>query len=333
VAAGSSADHALRTPADRSAGVGTSAGRAAEQRRAADRRRAEIGVLVVMVFWAGNFIVVKGALEVLPPIGFSLLRFALASTILLALLRWREGTLRITPRELAPLALLGILGFGIYQILWTTALGRISAGDSAVLIASTPVLTALIAVAIGSDTLTRPKLVGAVVSFAGVVVVVGAGAGLDFAGEAVGYLLTLLAAVCWATYSAFGGPVLRGHSPLRATAWATVAGTAFLAIPGIVQLSAVEVSTIGVTSVLAVIYSGALSAGIANVVVLNGIGQLGPTRVTALQTLVPALAVVLAFIVLGEPIRIGQVVGGAIIVSGVALTRIGDSMAARRRRA
>jgi drug/metabolite transporter (DMT)-like permease len=49
--------------------------------------------------------------------------------------------------------------------------------------------------------------------------------------------------------------------------------------------------------------------------------------------LVPALAVVLAFIVLGEPIRIGQVVGGAIIVSGVALTRIGDSMAARRRRA
>ena len=67
--------------------------------------------------------------------------------------------------------------------------------------------------------------------------------------------------------------------------------------------------------------------------VLNGIGQLGPTRVTALQTLVPALAVVLAFIVLGEPIRLGQVVGGAIIVSGVALTRIGDSMAARRRRA
>ena len=66
---------------------------------------------------------------------------------------------------------------------------------------------------------------------------------------------------------------------------------------------------------LAVVYSGALSAGIANVVVLNGIGQLGPTRVTALQTLVPALAVVLAFIVLGEPIRLGQVVGGAIIVA------------------
>jgi drug/metabolite transporter (DMT)-like permease len=48
---------------------------------------------------------------------------------------------------------------------------------------------------------------------------------------------------------------------------------------------------------------------------------LGPTRITTIQALVPAMAVVLAFLVLGEPIRLGQVVGGAIIVGGVALTR------------
>ena len=52
-------------------------------------------------------------------------------------------------------------------------------------------------------------------------------------------------------------------------------------------------------------YSGALSAGVSNVIVIHGIGKLGPTRVTALQTLVPALAVVLAFIFLGEAIRLG----------------------------
>ena len=290
----------------------------------ASRRRAEIGVLIVMVLWAGNFIVIKGTLDVLPPIGFTLLRFLLASTILLAVLRWREGTIRISLRDLAPLALFGALGFGVYQILWTTALGQISAGDSAVLIAVTPVLTALIAVAIGADTLTRPKLAGAIVSFAGVLVVVGAGAGLDLAGEAAGYVLTLLAAVCWATYSAFGAPILRRYTPLRATTWATVSGTAVLAIPGLFQLSTVDVSGLTVASLLAVVYSGALSAGISNVVVLNGIGQLGPTRVTALQTLVPAIAVVLAFLVLHEPIRLGQVVGGLIVLAGVALTRTGD---------
>ena len=59
----------------------------------------------------------------------------------------------------------------------------------------------------------------------------------------------------------------------------------------------------------------------ANIVVFNGVRLLGPTRVIELQALVPAFAVVLAFIFLGEPIRPAQVVGGAIILAGVALTR------------
>ena len=291
---------------------------------ARERRLAEVGVLVVMAFWAGNFIVIKGALGVLPPVGFTLLRFILASAILLVVLRWREGRVRVPLRDLWPLAALGALGFGAYQILWTTALGRISAGDSAVLIATSPVITALIAVAIGTDTLTRTKLAGAALSFAGVFIVVGAGTGVGFAGDTLGYALTLLGAVCWATYSALGGPILRRHSPLRATTWATIAGTAVMAIPGISQLSTVDLATVGPPAWLAIAYSGTLAAGIGNVIVLNGIGLLGPTRITALQTLVPALAVVLAFLVLGEPIRLGQVVGGVIIVTGVVLTRLGS---------
>jgi len=276
-----------------------------------------------MAFWAGNFIVIKGALGTLPPIGFTLLRFVLASAILLAVLRWREGWVAIPLRDLVPLAALGALGFGVYQILWTTALGSISAGDSAVLIAASPVLTALIAIGLGTDTLTLAKLLGACISFVGVVIVVAAGAGVTLSGEASGYVLTLVAALCWATYSALGGPVLRRHSPLRATTWATIAGTAVMAIPGVIQLSGVDTTRLQASDLLAIAYSGTLAAGIGNVIVLNGIGLLGPTRVTALQTLVPALAVILAFLVLGEPIRIGQVVGGAIIVGGVVLTRLG----------
>jgi drug/metabolite transporter (DMT)-like permease len=56
-------------------------------------------------------------------------------------------------------------------------------------------------------------------------------------------------------------------------------------------------------------------------VVFNAIRLLGPTRVMTLQSLVPAMAVVLAFLFLHEAIRPIQVVGGAIIVLGVALTR------------
>ena len=48
-----------------------------------------------MVFWAGNFIVVKGALGVLPPLAVHDLRYVLASRHVLALLRWREGSIRL----------------------------------------------------------------------------------------------------------------------------------------------------------------------------------------------------------------------------------------------
>ena len=74
-------------------------------------------------------------------------------------------------------------------------------------------------------------------------------------------------------------------------------------------------------AIVAILYSGALAAGIANVFVFSAIRLIGPTRVTATQFLVPAGAVVLGAIFLQEPIGPAQVVGGAIIVLGVWLTR------------
>jgi drug/metabolite transporter (DMT)-like permease len=132
-----------------------------------------------MVLWAFNFIVVKSALAVLPPVGFTFLRFAIASTTLLILLRWREGSIGLPRRDLLAICGLGALGFGVYQILWTTGLAMMPAGDSALIIASTPVLVAILAVIAGSDVLTPAKLAGGVISFVGVAIVIASGAGLS----------------------------------------------------------------------------------------------------------------------------------------------------------
>ena len=125
--------------------------------------------------------------------------------------------------------------------------------------------------------------------------------------------------MCWAIYTAFGANVLRRHSPLKTTTWAVVAGTVFLApfghrpagIVGIAGgMEAAIASGALVAAILAILYSGTLAAGVANVVIFHAIKLVGPTRITALQSLVPAMAVVLAAIFLGEPIRPGQIVGG-----------------------
>ena len=292
--------------------------------RSADARArhlAEIAVLGVMVLWAGNFIVVKSAVAQLPPVGFTFLRFALAALTLLVLLRLREGTIRLPRRDMAAIMALGALGFGVYQILWTTGLTTVAAGDSALLIAATPVFVAVLAVVARSDVLTPLKLTGVLVSFAGVAIVVASGPGLSLGGSLVGEAMTLAAAGCWGVYTAFAAPYLRRHSPLMATTWATVAGTIVLAPIAIVQLAAIDPLLLGPDVVGAIVYSGLLSAGISNVIVLHAVKIVGPTRTAALQFLVPALAVVFAAIFLAEGVRAGQVVGGVVIVAGVLLTR------------
>ena len=288
-----------------------------------ERHLAELGIVAVALVWGSNFIVVKALIDFIPPIGLSAMRFLLAAAVLLVVLRIREGSVRVPLRDFIPMAALGVIGFGAYQMLWTLGLVSIAAGDSALIIAATPVLTALLAVVAGSDTLTPPKLTGAIVSFVGVAIVV-AGDGLFLGASLVGDLLTLAGALCWAIYTAFGAPILRRHSPLRTTAWTMTAGAVFLAVPGSVDLAGVNWSTITPLIWVAFLYSS-LQTSLANVIVFHGVKLLGPTRVTAYQFLIPFFAVVLAAFFLAEAIRPAQILGGIVIVAGILVTRSGGS--------
>lgn len=278
-------------------------------------------MLAVMAFWAANFIVVKAANQQIPPVTFAFLRFGIAALTLLVALRWREGRMGLPRRDVLPILGLGALGFGIYQILWATALQQIPAGDSALLVATTPVLTALLAVVSGADVLTPAKLFGSAVAFSGVAVIVAAGHGISLGGALVGDVLTLAAALLWSIYTAFGAPILRRHSPLRTTAWAMVGGALVLAIPGVLQGAGHDWAAVDARAWGGLLFSAFIPAGIANVVVFNAIRLVGPTRVTAFQFLVPFLAVIMGAAFLGEPVRTDQLLGGVIIVLGVALMR------------
>jgi drug/metabolite transporter (DMT)-like permease len=280
--------------------------------------------VLVVVAWAANFIVVKAANREIPPITFAFLRFSTAALLLLVVLRWREGSIRMPVRPAVRIAAIGAIGFGLYQILWATALQSIPAGDSAFLIATTPVLTALLAAVAGSDTLTPRKMTGAIVSFVGVGIVVVAGPGLRLGASFVGDALTLAAAACWAIYTSWGASILASHSPLRTTAWAMVGGAIVLAPLGILQALGAPWGSISPGAWAGLAYSALIPGGIANVVVFHAIRLLGPTRITAFQFLVPFIAVLMGAAFLSEAIQPAQILGGAVIIVGVAITRAFD---------
>jgi drug/metabolite transporter (DMT)-like permease len=285
------------------------------------RRLAETGVLVTVLIWSANFVVVKAAIGQLGPLTFTSARYVVAAITLLLVLRMRQGSFAFPRGHGRQLFLMGALGFGAYQILWTLGLTQITAGDSALLIAASPVFVALLAGAVGMDVLSPPKVAGALISFAGVAVVVAAGHELSLGASLLGDALTLGAAALWAVYTTAGARIMRVVDPLQATAWTVVSGAIVLAPIGVWEAVSAPPAAVTVPAIVAIVYSGALAAGIANVFVFNAIRLVGPTRVTATQFLVPAGAVILGTLFLDEPIGWAQVVGGAIIVLGVWLTR------------
>jgi drug/metabolite transporter (DMT)-like permease len=160
------------------------------------------------------------------------------------------------------------------------------------------------------------------VSFAGVAVIVSAGHGIELGGALIGDALTLIAALCWSIYTAFGAPILRRHSPLRTTAWAMVGGSLVLLVPGLFQALPVDWGSVSADAWAGLLFSAFIPAGIANVVVFSAIRLLGPTRITAYQFLVPFMAVLMGAAFLAEPVRLDQLLGGLIIILGVAIARV-----------
>jgi drug/metabolite transporter (DMT)-like permease len=284
---------------------------------------AEIAILLVMLTWGVNVVAVKAVLADLPPILFAFSRFGSAFLVMLVILRWREGTIGLPRRDILPLMALGLIGFGLYQDLWASALDITTASNSALITAATPVSTVLLAAAVGSDTLSRAKLVGAAIAFAGAVSVVLATHGIGLSGASAGDLMTFAATLCWAVYVAFGSPVLQRHSPLRTATWAIGFGCLGMLPLAVWQATSFDASRVDGRTIALFFYCTLLAAAAANVVMFEAVKVLGPARMVLFQFLMPAFAVVAAAIFLGESIVLGQILGGAIIVAGILVSRLG----------
>jgi len=288
------------------------------------RHLAEVAIVLVMFSWGANVVAVKAAIAVVPPLIFAFTRFGTAFLVMLAFLRWREGSVSLPRSDVIPIALLGLAGFGIYQDLWASALGQTTASNSALITAATPVSTILIAAAVGSDTISRAKLIGAGISFSGAVAVVGATHGFGFTGASGGDFMTFVATICWACYVAFGAPVLRRHSPLRTATWAIGFGSLGILPLALLEIPQFDPSRVGLGTLGLLAFCALVPAAAANVVIFAAIKILGPTRVMLFQFLVPAFAVILAAAFLGEAIVLGQVLGGVVIVAGILASRMGS---------
>ena len=280
-----------------------------------------IGLLLVVLFWGGNFTASKIALAEIPPLPFTAIRFAIGSVLLGLLILKREGRLHLPRGNFGRLLALGLIGNTLYQLLFIHGLALTSATSSALILASMPTVVTVGAGLMGMETVSPRGVLGLVVASAGVLLVVVARGG-SLGGGHLGDVLMLGAVVCWAVYTLglrqMGGI---GLPPLDLTAWCMILGTPGLVALGVPGLMVLPWADVSMAAWAALGYATLLSLVAAYVLWSLAVQALGASRTALVSLLTPFVATTIATIMLKERPGLVHLVGGALIVSGVLLAR------------
>ncbi|OFV79675.1 MAG: hypothetical protein A2Y78_05200 [Acidobacteria bacterium RBG_13_68_16] len=284
----------------------------------------DLGLLGIPVVWGVNYAVIKAALREFQPMAFNGVRFALATVTIGLLLRHRGISLRMPRERLWRLALLGVLGNSVYQVLFIEGIARTSAANASLTMASSPMLVALLATALGRERLRGRGWLGVVLAVAGLTLVLSVQglAGFTSAGL-VGDLLILAAAATWALYSVLASTVMARTSPLSATLVTFLSGTPVLLLMAVPSFASQDWRGIGAMGWLGVAFSGIVAIGLAYLAWNTGLGAVGSTRTVVYSNLTPVVAAALAWVTLGERWTFLQIVGAVVVLVGIALTRRG----------
>ncbi len=283
--------------------------------------RNDLGMLMTVAIWGANITVAKQVFLAMTPGAFIALRFGLASVLLALLVVGRGGTLRASRATWLHALWVGIIGNSVYQLLFMNGLNRTTGANTALLIATAPVFTALYEVFRGREKPSRAGWAGIALSFLGMVLVLSARGAALGGTTLVGDLMILGAAVCWAIYTVGARPLLAEHSALKVTAMTMLTGTPLLLLLGAPALATTQWAALPPGAWGGVAYSTLLAIVVCYWIWYGSVRRVGAIRTGIYGNLVPVFGVLTAALVLSEPLYPLQGVGAAAILGGLWLSR------------
>lgn len=291
----------------------------------------DLAILVLVIIWGVNFSVVKALLTQFSPLALNGLRFTLGAAVL-APFALRGGQLRrFTRRDWWAVAGLGVVGNTLYQILFITGIDGTLAGNAALILAMTPVFITLFSAVLGHEKVTPAGWIGIGISTIGIGLIVSGGSAVRFGSETLrGDLTMLAAAVAWSVYTVGANPLVRRHGTLPVTAATMWVGAAVLFIVAIPSMVAQDWSRPGVLAWTGLVASGCLAVGLAYILWYYSVEHLGSSRTAVFSNTVPIVALLVAWLALGESPGVVQLIGAVLIIGGVTLTRLRGTAEDRR---
>lgn len=285
--------------------------------------------------WGANYSVLKVAFQEIPQQPFNALRMVIASIVFAAAISWifshaKRGGVPprmlfthepLQRRDLFALAGLGLVGHFAYQLFFVGGVARTSVANSSLIIGATPVSVALVGAALGRERVSWMHWLGAAISAIGIWIVVGMGA--QIGGDTLtGDLMILGSVACWTAYTVGAAALLKRHSPLFVTGTSMAMGAIPYVLVTIPQMAEVNWAGVSAWTWWALVFSSLFALCLAYLIWYAAVQKIGMARTSIYSNLVPIAAMTTAALWLGEPITSQKVIGAALVLGGVALTRI-----------
>jgi drug/metabolite transporter (DMT)-like permease len=287
------------------------------------RLAANGGAFVATVLFGASVVAVRVAVQDVPPLSLAVLRFGQGGLllVLVLLLVGGRGMLRVKYRDLPLLGLLGAVFFAVFPVTFNASLRMIEASRGALLLATIPLWSALLARVARSERLAPRPFVGVFLSLGGVGLAIaerGAGGrgGLEtLAGDG----LMLVTAVCGAAYAVLAQRAFARYGALTVTTYAMVLGTLLLLPFGLAEgLVGVLPRLDGQTAAL-LAFLGVFGGALGFFLWTFALTRLTPTQVAVYINLNPLVAILLAAALLAERLTFAFAAGFGLVLIGVLL--------------
>ena len=273
---------------------------------------------VTVVLWASAFVGIRAITDSFSPGAMALGRLS-CGAVVMTVIAWPRRTPLPTGRTLGLVIVYGLAWFAAYNVALNAGEVRIDAGTAALLVNIGPLLIALVAGVIFSEGFPKPLVAGILIAFAGVALIAFGGDSRSDT-DLIGTGLCVLAALLYAVGVLVQKRVLRSMSALTVTWYGCLIGTV-ACLPFAPALFG-ELSTANTGDISILIYLGVFPTAIAFTTFSYALGRLNAGTTSATTYLVPPTAILISWALLSETPTQVALVGGAMCLVGVAITRV-----------